>query len=155
MRAHHHRPCMRPTHLASLRPARFASCLPTSPPACVLPTSPPCCAVEELKALLLNMHHLLNTFRPHHAREEMISRLQAMADAKQQLLDDLAVACAAAHWDDGVPDPEADLLPPVDPSSSKAPAAPAPSLSQQWTEPQRAATLSHLLAKLDAVDGGE
>ena len=49
--------------------------------------------------LLLNTHHLLNSFRVNHAREELIASVQAQLDAKQQLLDELEAACAEAHWE--------------------------------------------------------
>ena len=46
-------------------------------------------AVERIKVLLLNTHHLLNSFRVNHAREELIASVQAQLDAKQQLLDEI------------------------------------------------------------------
>jgi hypothetical protein len=39
--------------------------------------------VDEMRHLMLNMQHLINTFRPYQAREELISVAQAQVDAKR------------------------------------------------------------------------
>jgi hypothetical protein len=43
--------------------------------------------VDEMRHLMLNMQHLINTFRPYQAREELISVAQAQVDAKRALLE--------------------------------------------------------------------
>lgn len=53
--------------------------------------------VAHIQTLLLNMHHLLNSFRPHHAFDQLIGILQAQVDAKQKLLDELDAASCSAH----------------------------------------------------------
>ena len=54
--------------------------------------------VDEMRHLLLNMQHLINTFRPFQAREELIAIMQSQVDAKRALLDECrgaAATCAA------------------------------------------------------------
>eukprot|EP00742_Colponemidia_sp_Colp-10_P010706 GILJ01011783.1.p1 GENE.GILJ01011783.1~~GILJ01011783.1.p1 ORF type:complete len:181 (-),score=36.94 GILJ01011783.1:344-886(-) len=41
--------------------------------------------VEDIELLFLNMHHLLNSLRPHQARSNVISMLQAQIDRRRQL----------------------------------------------------------------------
>ena len=51
--------------------------------------------VDEMRHLMLNMQHLLNTFRPYQAREELISIAQAQVDAKRALLEQCRRAISA------------------------------------------------------------
>lgn len=51
--------------------------------------------VDEMRHLMLNMQHLINTFRPYQAREELISVAQAQVDAKRALLEQCRGAIAA------------------------------------------------------------
>lgn len=71
------------------------------------------CTVEEIKILLLNTHHLLNSFRLHQAREEVIAHVQAQLDEKMQLLNELDVACKEASWEP----PSTDQAPTLDPEA--------------------------------------
>jgi len=50
--------------------------------------------VEQIRILLINMQHLINTFRAYQAREDLISIMQAQVDAKQKLVDQLQRRCA-------------------------------------------------------------
>ena len=52
------------------------------------------CAVEQIRTLLINMQHLINTFRAYQAREDLISIMQAQVDAKRKLVDQLQRRCA-------------------------------------------------------------
>jgi hypothetical protein len=52
--------------------------------------------VADLRTLFLNFEHLLNTFRPHEAREELIAIVKQQAEAKRQLADELDAARAEA-----------------------------------------------------------
>ena len=62
-------------------------------------------AVAKIRTLLLNVQHLLNSFRMYQAREDLIASVQAQVDAKQRLIDGLrsgVAACAsAADEEDG------------------------------------------------------
>lgn len=40
--------------------------------------------VEEIELILVNMHHLLNSYRPHQARQTLISCMEQQIQAKQQ-----------------------------------------------------------------------
>ena len=112
-------------------------------------------AVEDIKTLLLNMHHLINSFRSHHAREEVVASLQAQVVAKQRLLNELDVACGQASWEIGVPEDEhlgdngdsarCGDLPPVDPCVV------APPVSSLDVSSPRAANLRQLLATMDEI----
>ena len=51
--------------------------------------------VDDMRHLMLNMQHLLNTFRPYQAREELISIAQAQVDAKRALLEQCRRAISA------------------------------------------------------------
>jgi mediator of RNA polymerase II transcription subunit 7 len=42
--------------------------------------------LEEIKTILINMHHLMNTYRPHQARQILIEILQTQVQRKQLLL---------------------------------------------------------------------
>ena len=53
-------------------------------------------AVADIRTLLLNMQHLINSFRPYQARAELIAAVQAQVDAKQRLLDGLRDASTRA-----------------------------------------------------------
>ena len=53
-------------------------------------------AVAEVKLLLLNLQHLLNSFRPHAARGELIAILQRQIELKEQLISEIDAACADA-----------------------------------------------------------
>ena len=60
--------------------------------------------VTHIRSLLLSMQHLLSSFRPYQAREELIAAVQAQVAAKQQLVDEcrenVARAEACAEEDD-------------------------------------------------------
>jgi hypothetical protein len=64
--------------------------------------------VTKIRSLLLNMQHLLSSFRPYQAREELIAAVQAQVAAKQQLVDEcrehVARAEACAEEDAASPD---------------------------------------------------
>jgi mediator of RNA polymerase II transcription subunit 7 len=42
--------------------------------------------LEEIKMIMINMHHLMNTYRPHQARQILIEILQTQVQRKQLLL---------------------------------------------------------------------
>jgi hypothetical protein len=46
-----------------------------------------------MRNLLLNIQHLLNSFRPYQAREELISELQGQLDDKRGLIELLRSQC--------------------------------------------------------------
>ena len=50
----------------------------------------------QVRTLLLNVQHLLNSLRPYQAREELIATMRAQLDAKQALIDELRSASAAS-----------------------------------------------------------
>jgi len=52
--------------------------------------------VADIRTLLLNMQHLINTFRPFEAREQLLSILQEQVDAKRRLISEIEEACTAA-----------------------------------------------------------
>lgn len=52
--------------------------------------------VGEIRALLLNVQHLLNSLRPFQAREELIAAVQAQVDGKRRLIEELRGACEEA-----------------------------------------------------------
>ena len=49
--------------------------------------------VGEIRNLMLNLQHLLNSLRGFEAREELISIVQAQVDAKRELVDALRKSC--------------------------------------------------------------
>jgi len=119
-------------------------------------------AVTELRTLFLNFQHLLNTFRPHEAREELISTVQQQTAAKRQLIAELDAACAKAleefreEASGQAIEPEAE-----EPMDVVEPAAPAqPPLPQDTRDPDASPprndpqTLARLLQKLEAVPVG-
>lgn len=65
--------------------------------------------VAEIRALIFNIQHLLNSLRPYQAREELIFELQAQVKAKQKLVNTLqeGVEAAAAAALDDEPEPAA------------------------------------------------
>jgi hypothetical protein len=74
--------------------AKGAPPRPRSAPAHASDAAPPRrCAVEDIKWLMLNVQHLVNTFRPYQAREELIAALQAQVDEKRALVDALRSEC--------------------------------------------------------------
>ena len=69
--------------------------------------------VDEIRVLLLNLQHLINTFRPYQAREDIISALQEQIDSKRQLIADMRDACAecatvetTGEVQDSMPEPD-------------------------------------------------
>ena len=52
--------------------------------------------VSQIRALMYNMIHLLNTLRAYQAREELIEVVQAQVDTKKRLVQKLKDATAAA-----------------------------------------------------------
>ena len=98
--------------------------------------------------MLLNMHHLINSFRPHHAREEVIATLQAKLEAKQRLLGQLEAACANAFWDDvRGSDGESQN---VEDERHVSSAFGGPAVETSHADP-RTSNLQHLLTTLDEI----
>ncbi len=93
--------------------------------------------MADLRTLFLNFEHLLNTFRPHEAREELIAIVKQQAEAKRQLADELdaARAEAAAGVAEGLRDPPAppDALAPAA-AAAMAAAADAPEAGETRDE---------------------
>ena len=125
-------------------------------------------AVADLRTLFLNFQHLLNTFRPHEAREELIAIVRQQVEAKRQLIAELDAACEkalegfrqeaaadgeAADADDpmDVGEPVPVAQPPAPPSANGhlEPAAPAvkPAVAPQ----NDAQTLARLMERLERV----
>ncbi|KAL3901972.1 MAG: hypothetical protein SGPRY_012207, partial [Prymnesium sp.] len=103
----------------------------------------------EIKTLLINAHHLLNSFRVHQAREEIIAHVQAQLTAKQQMLDELDAACAAASWEaveSGSPDAPSSPVPEVGVSQPAEADANAPA--------QSSSRLEILLRTMDQLGNG-
>ena len=61
--------------------------------------------VTDLRTLFLNFQHLLNTFRPHEAREELIGIVTQQTAAKRELIDQLDAACKDALEEAGGGEP--------------------------------------------------
>ena len=60
--------------------------------------------VGEIRNLMLNMQHLLNSLRAFQAREELIALVQAQVDAKQRLIDEIRESCEECRNADALHD---------------------------------------------------
>ena len=75
----------------------------------------------QVRTLLLNVQHLLNSLRPFEAREELIAAVQAQVDGKRRLIEELRSACeAAAIEEEPAPMEEEIVAPQLGPSEAEA-----------------------------------
>lgn len=49
--------------------------------------------IDNMRAILINMHHLLNEYRPHQSRESLIFLLQTQIDKRKQEVVEIEEAC--------------------------------------------------------------
>ena len=55
--------------------------------------------VERIRSIFFNLQHLINTFRPYQAREDLIEILQSQIDKKRALVERLKAHCVECAKD--------------------------------------------------------
>ncbi|KAK9459178.1 MED7 protein-domain-containing protein [Lipomyces oligophaga] len=92
--------------------------------------------VEDMRTILLNIHHLLNLYRPHQARESLILLMEDNLDRKRIQTEKVKQACSSmrallASMPVDVQQPESEMIQDISTSATDEPAENSENLDKQ------------------------